>query len=199
VLVAKITCPRCRVPALLAQVGALTYRCPRCEWPFTLAAPTVTAPAVPTSGTATTNLVANTTGTVVDVNVTGGTVTKIYVSGTDTGQTSGHVYVPAGGTVSITYSAAPTWTWALPVTSAGVSAGGTALPFTAHGDQFAVGQVLIVDPSGTPDVVAVSGTPTGTSVPVNSLGSAHSSGVSVTVAQASPELGAVEAVPQTTY
>ncbi len=183
----------------MVPVAALTARCTRCEWLFALTAPTVSAPAVPASGTATTNLVNNSTGTVVDVNVSGGTVTHIYVSGTDSGQTSGHVYVPVGGTVSITYSVAPTWTWALPVTSAGVSAGGTALPFTAHGDQFARGQVLIVDPAGTSDVVVVNGTPGGTSVPVNSLNSAHNSGVSVTVAQIAPYLSSVEAVPQTSY
>jgi len=183
----------------MVPVAALDFRCSRCEWVFVLAAPSVAAPAVPSSGTATTNLVTNSTGTVVDVNVTGGTVTKVYVNGADTGQTSGHVYVPAGGTVSITYSVAPTWTWALPVTSASVSAGGTALPFTAHGDQFAVGQVLIVDPAGISDVVTVNGIPTGTSVPVSSLNSAHNSGVSVTVAALAPYLSSVEAVPQTSY
>lgn len=179
----------------MTPYAALTFRCTRCEWPFTLAAPTVSAPAVPL----TTVPVTNSTGTVVDVNVSGGTVTAVNVNGTASGQTSGHVYVPAGGTVSITYSVAPTWTWALPVTSASVSAGGAALPFTAHGDQFAQGQVLIVDPSGTSDVVTVSGTPAGTSVPVAALNSAHNSGVSVTVAVASPALSAAEAVPQTAY
>lgn len=197
----KMSCPRCWFMAHFSPYAALTFRCLRCEWPFTLAAPSVSAPAVPTSGTATTNLVSNTTGTVVDVNVSGGTVTKIYVSGADSGQTSGDVYVPVGGTVSITYSAAPTWTWALPVTSAGVSAGGTALPFTAHGDQFAQNQVLIIDPAGTSDVVTVNGTPTGTSVPVNSLNSAHLTGVSVTVAALTPALSGagLENVPATAY
>jgi hypothetical protein len=85
------------------------------------------------------------------------------------------------------------------VTSGSVSAAGQALPFAAHGDQFAAGQVLIADPSGTSDVVVVSGTPTGTSVPVNSLNSAHNSGVSVTVAVPGPELSATQAVPQTSY
>ena len=197
--ITHLTCPRCWFTAPMIPLAALQFRCARCEWPFTLAAPAVTAPAVPTSGTASTNLVTNTTGTVVDVNVSGGTVTHIYVSGSDTGQTSGHVYVPVGGTVSITYSAAPTWTWALPVTSAGVSAGGTALPFTAHGDQFALGQVLVVDPSGTSDVLVVNGTPTGTSLPVNALNSAHNSGVPVAVAAVAPALSGVQAVPQTTY
>lgn len=197
-----LSCPRCWFSAApLVPYAALTFRCTRCEWPFTLAAPAVAAPSVPASGTSSTNLVSNTTGTVVDVNVSSGTVTKIYVSGADTGQTSGHVYIPVGGTISITYSVAPTWTWALPVTSAGVSAGGTALPFTAHGDQFAAGQVLIVDPSGTSDVVVVNGAPAGTSVPVNSLNSAHNSGVSVTVAALTPALSGagLENVPLTAY
>jgi hypothetical protein len=43
----------------------------------------------------------------VNVSVTGGTVTVIAVNGTTTGLTSGTVYVPAGGTLTITYSVAP--------------------------------------------------------------------------------------------
>jgi hypothetical protein len=195
----QLRCPRCWAVRPFIPSASLTWRCTGCEWPWSLAAPTVAAPAIPTSGTATTNLVANSTGTVVDVNVIAGTVTKVYVNGADTGQTSGHVYVPVGGTVSITYSVAPTWTWALPVTNAGVTAGGTALPFAAWGTAFTRGQVLIADPAGASDVVTVSGTPTGTSVPVNSLGAAHNSGVSVTVAVLAPYLSSVEAVPVTAY
>jgi len=45
------------------------------------------------------------------VNVQGGTVTVVAVNGTTlTGVTSGLVYVPAGGTLTITYSVAPTLT-----------------------------------------------------------------------------------------
>ena len=113
--------------------------------------------------------------------------------------TFGTVTVPAGGTIAVTYSSAPTWAWALPQISAGVSAGGAALPFASGGTSFAAGQVLIVDPAGTSDVVTVVGTPTATSVPVTSLNSAHLSTVLVTVAQVAPALSGVEAVPQTAY
>jgi hypothetical protein len=114
--------------------------------------------------------------------------------------TSGTVFIPVAGTISVTWATTqPTMAWALPATSASVAAGGTALPFTAFATAFALNQVLIVDPAGTSDVVLVNGTPTGTSVPVNSLNSAHNSGVTVAVAQAAPYLSHVEAVPQTSY
>ena len=114
--------------------------------------------------------------------------------------TFGTMLVPAAGTITLTYSgSAPTWTVALPETSGAVSAGGAALPFAQDATAFTTGQVLIVDPSGTPDVVVVTRTPTATSVPVGALNSAHGSGVSVTVAQASPVLSSVETVPATSY
>lgn len=43
----------------------------------------------------------------VAVTVTGGTVTVISVNGTPTGLTSGTVYIPAAGTLTITYTVAP--------------------------------------------------------------------------------------------
>jgi hypothetical protein len=145
--------------------------------------------------------VTNTTGTVAAVTISGGTLTFVFVNGVQAGTTAGTYLVPVGGTISITYSVAPTWAWALPQTSASVSAGGTSLTFAPTGTNaaFTAGQVLIVDPAGTSDVVTVTGTPTATSVPVNSLNSAHNSGVNVTVAQVAPSLPGVEAVPQTSY
>lgn len=195
--VTKLTCPRCWFLSHFVPIGALTFRCTRCEWPFTLAAPTVSSPAVP----ATTVAAANSTGTVVAVTITGGTLTFVYVNGVQAGTTAGTYLVPVAGTISITYSAAPTWAWALPATSAAVSAGGTALTFAPTGTNvaYAANQVLIVDPAGTSDVVKVSGTATATSVPVNSLNLAHNSGVLVTVAVPSPQLSGVETVPATAY
>lgn len=191
------TCPRCWFGAPMDPTGALTFRCSRCEWTFTFSAPAVSSPAVPATGVT----AANGTGTVVAVTVTGGTLTAVTVNGTQAGTTAGLYLVPPGGTIAITYSVAPTWAWALPVTSATVTAGGTALTFAPVGTNvaFTDGQVLIVDPSGTSDVVTVSGTPTATSVPVNSLNATHNSGVAVTVAQLATALSAVEAVPQTAY
>lgn len=48
----------------------------------------------------------------VAVTITGGTVTAIEVNGNATGLTAGTVWVPAGGYIAITYSAAPAWSWA---------------------------------------------------------------------------------------
>jgi hypothetical protein len=82
----------------------------------------VTTPAVP----ATTVAADNGTGIPVAVTVTGGTVTVIAVSGTPTGLTSGTVIVPYPGTVTLTYSAAPTWAWAAAVLPQGGSSSMTA-------------------------------------------------------------------------
>lgn len=65
------------------------------------------APAVPASGTAQTN----TLGVDATVFVTGGTVSAVAIGGTNTGLTSGTFRVPAGQTITLTYSVAPTWTW----------------------------------------------------------------------------------------
>jgi hypothetical protein len=196
--VAQLRCPRCWFPAPFLPNAALTFRCARCEWPFTLAAATVTVPnASPVNNTVYTN----SSGTVVAATIgNAGGVTAITVNSVATGQTSGTVLVPVAGTISVTWATTqPTMAWALPATSGSVTAGGTALPFTAWGTAFTQGQVLIVDPAGTSDVVVVNGTPTGTSVPVGALNASHGSAVSVTVAQASPVLSGVEAVPQTSY
>lgn len=193
------TCPRCWTGAPMIPLGALEFRCSRCEWPLSLSAATVSSPAVPATGVA----ASNSTGSVAAVAVAGGTLTAVDVSGTQAGTTDGTYLVPVNGTISVTYTAAPTWTWTLPVTSASVSAGGTALTFAPAGTNaaFAYGQVLIIDPAGTSDVVTVTGTPTATSVPVGSLNSAHNSGVTVTVAQLAPALSGagLENVPQTAY
>lgn len=73
------------------------------------------APAVPASGVAQ----YNNFGIPVTVTVTGGTVTAIAVNGTTTGLTSGAILVPAYGTITLTYSVAPTWTWTSTTTTTG--------------------------------------------------------------------------------
>ena len=67
----------------------------------------VGAPSVPSSTVALTNPYPYAAG----VYVLGGTVTAIAVAGIATGLTSGLVHVPAGATIMLTYSSAPTWTW----------------------------------------------------------------------------------------
>lgn len=66
-----------------------------------------TAPSIPASGTALTNPFPFDT----TVYISGGTVTAIDVGGTATGLTSGSVFIPAGESITLTYSAAPTWVW----------------------------------------------------------------------------------------
>src|ERR1700722_10897079 len=134
------TCPRCWSIAPMIPLAALVFRCARCEWPMTLSAPSVSSPAVPLS----TMAVTNTTGTVVAVTISSGTLTFVYVNSVQAGTTDGTYLVPVAGTISITYSVAPTWAWALPQISAGVSAGGAALTFAPTGTNagFALNQVL---------------------------------------------------------
>lgn len=67
----------------------------------------LTAPTMPTSGTAYTNNF----GVTARVFVSGGTVTAIALNGTDTGITSGQIILGPGETIALTYSATPTWTW----------------------------------------------------------------------------------------
>lgn len=64
-------------------------------------------PAMPASGTAYTNKF----GVSASVYITGGTVSAIAIAGTTTGVTSGMVTVGPGQTITLTYSAAPTWNW----------------------------------------------------------------------------------------
>ena len=190
---ALFTCPRCKASSrpLIPQAPGVNWRCGGCEWLMTasqIASPA--APGVPASNTP----VSNTSGTVVAVNVTGGTVTAINVNGVATGQTSGIVLVPVGGNVSITYSVAPGWTWALPGISAGTSAGATALPFTAFGTAYAAGQILVVDGGAVAELCVVTGAPSSGSVPVSALANAHTINTTVSVASFAPTL-AQDAVP----
>jgi len=55
----------------------------------------------------------------VSVTISGGTVTGISVSGVSTGQTSGTFTIPPGGSISVTYSVAPSFTMADVPPSAG--------------------------------------------------------------------------------
>lgn len=78
--------------------------------PFAVGVPgaTLVAPAVPAS---TVNALNGYHGTVA-VTISAGTITAVTVNGVVVGSTAGTYFVPAHGTISITYSVAPTWTWA---------------------------------------------------------------------------------------
>ncbi|MGY1635499.1 hypothetical protein ACI78V_02455 [Geodermatophilus sp. SYSU D00742] len=67
----------------------------------------IPAPAVPASATALTNAFSSP----VQVFVNGGIVSAIHLNGIATGITGGTFRVPPGGTISITYTAAPSWVW----------------------------------------------------------------------------------------
>lgn len=60
----------------------------------------------------------------VSVTISGGTVTAIAISGVSTGQTSGTFTVPVGGSITVTYSVAPTFTMADIVPTGGVGVNG---------------------------------------------------------------------------
>lgn len=64
-------------------------------------------PSVPASGTP----VANTSPAPVTVTVSGGTVSNVVVDGVSVGTGDGTYTLPVGGSITLTYSAAPTWAW----------------------------------------------------------------------------------------
>jgi hypothetical protein len=66
-------------------------------------------PAVPASGTP----VTNTSPIAATVVVSGGTVSNVVVNGISVGAGDGTYTVPSGQAITLTYSAAPTWTWTL--------------------------------------------------------------------------------------
>lgn len=67
----------------------------------------LTTPSVP----ATTVNVQNTTGSLAAVAITGGTITSVKVNGVQVGTGAGTYSLQPTAFISITYSAAPTWTW----------------------------------------------------------------------------------------
>jgi len=69
--------------------------------------PAVSSPAVPAS----TVPAVSTFPYVVRVTITGGTLTNVFVNGVSVGVVAGTYAVPAFGSISITYSVAPTWVW----------------------------------------------------------------------------------------
>lgn len=66
-------------------------------------------PAVPASTTP----VTNTSSLPAQVVISAGTLTNVSVNGVTVGAGDGTYTVPASGTIAITYTVAPTWTWAL--------------------------------------------------------------------------------------
>jgi|HubBroStandDraft_2_1064218.scaffolds.fasta_scaffold01875_10 hypothetical protein len=74
--------------------------------------PSSLTPAVPASGTPQNN----TSGVPVVVTLSGGTITAVAISGVTqsvngSNTIAGSFVVPAGGSITLTYSVAPTWVW----------------------------------------------------------------------------------------
>jgi hypothetical protein len=68
----------------------------------------LTAPGVPL----TTVVVQNTFGFPVQVVISAGTMTAVIVNGVTVGSGAGTYWIPKDGSISLTYTVAPTWTWA---------------------------------------------------------------------------------------
>jgi hypothetical protein len=68
----------------------------------------------------------------VSVTITGGTVTAIAVNGVSTGLTTGTFTIPAGGSLTVTYSVAPTFAMADIAPVAGGIVNGTLAQYLAN-------------------------------------------------------------------
>lgn len=66
-------------------------------------------PAVPASGSPATN----TSAMPVTVVITGGTMTNVVINGVSVGTGAGTYTLPPGGSTTLTYTVAPTWTWTI--------------------------------------------------------------------------------------
>jgi hypothetical protein len=80
------------------------------DWQFTSffeATGTTTAPSFPT----TTTPVVSTYNWPVLVTISGGTVTNVTINGSTAGTGDGSYTLPSYGTITVTYTGSPTWTW----------------------------------------------------------------------------------------
>lgn len=202
-LASLVACPRCG-PAVrrnLLNIDGTHFRCSGCEWQFEPGLVTVgAAPGVPASGTATTNLVTNTTGSVVIVTLSGFTLTFVYVNGVQVGTTNAAYAVPAGGTISVTYSVVGTWTWALPASNGTIAAGAVALPIAAGGAEFTAGEALYFSDGTLSEIVTVGPGSTATSIVIEAPGFANAHATSksfgdLVLTSAYSGAGVGEAVP----
>lgn len=186
-------CPRCGFTWNFLDVdGGTNYRCGGCEWWFGLGLFTAASPAVPASGVPATN----TTGSLMIVTISGGTtVTTVLVNGVSAGSGDGVYQVPAGGTISVAYVAAPAWVWALPALSSTIAAGATALPIAAASPAVAVGTQLLIDTGTSAELLTVGSGSTTTSIAIPAgTSKAHNSATAFGTPKLTPEFGS-QAVP----
>jgi hypothetical protein len=116
----------------------------------------IAQPAVPASTVTTTN----NSGQTAFVTVIGGTVTSINVNAVQVATGSNYTAtVPAGQTIAVTYSGAPTWYW---------STFTPAVPSSTVAVANTTGQdITVVLASGTVTHITVNGTDRGTTTPAN--------------------------------
>ena len=72
-------------------------------------ADSITAPSFPSSTTA----VTNTYSQPVVATISGGTISEVAINGSNVATTDGGYLIPPGGTIAVTYTGSPSWTWAL--------------------------------------------------------------------------------------
>lgn len=176
-LVFAAACPRCKASRFfIGENGGQLFTCGGCEWDFVTSAvlpagalsgahaagltaltfATPAAPAIPATGVAATNSNAYT----ILVTVSGGTMTgNTLVNGVSAGAADGTFTVPAGQTITISYSVAPSWTLAAP------------------GTLFTSGMAVLIDSGTNAEVVTAGAGATATNVPVTALLKAHASAV----------------------
>jgi hypothetical protein len=196
---AVVSCPRCGTPVRrsMVNINGTVSRCAGCEWQFTPGLVTVgSAPGVP----ATTVPVTNTKGSIVIVTLSAFTVTNVFVNGVQVGTTNAAYAVPAGGTISVTYSVAGTWTWVLPVSNGSVAANALALPIAAGGAAFTAGESLYVSDAALSEIVTVGSGSTATSIVVTAPGFANAHATSksfgdISLVPTYSNAGVGEAVP----
>lgn len=188
-----LSCPRCKFRWYFGNYseGGVNYRCGGCEWWFSLGTPAIAAPGVPASTVNATNA----TGTIIGVTISGGTLTAVTVNGTQVGTTAGTYLVPNLGTINITYTVAPSWTWQLPVSNGAMTIGAVALPVASGGAYFTQGTQLFIDSATSSEVLTVGSGSGATSIVVGASAKAHNSAVSFGQVLISPVYNAVQQVP----
>jgi hypothetical protein len=123
------------------RIGRITVSTSGTDAASFTAQPVPSQPAVPASGVAQQN--ANTYP--VKVVISGGTVTAVTVNGIQVGSGDGTYLVPAAGSISVTYSVAPTWAWSNALTGTQLSTGAGVAYYTTSDES--VQQRNLIDSS----------------------------------------------------
>jgi hypothetical protein len=101
------------------RIGRITVSTSGSDGATFTSQPTPSQPAVPAS----TVPIQNPNTYPVKVVISGGTVTAVTVNGVQVGTGDGTYLVPAAGSISVTYSVAPTWVWSSALTGSVLNTG----------------------------------------------------------------------------